>query len=191
MDSEGRLRTKLYDKRDDLNFSIVNFPFICSNIPTAPTYGVYISQLIRYPRAGGSYHDFLDRELLLWNICVTNDHGSVPFVVRTSRSFPHSWHINVFVTRLTRRMSLVGQELSSLPKHLCSPPVFSGVHVTRSLLVYVCFADRCLSFPTFSFGHCAVCSSSICEFCLPLWYLQNQSINSISFERYLIDNYQV
>jgi DNA-dependent RNA polymerase auxiliary subunit epsilon len=36
IDSEERLRTKLYDKRDDFNFSIVNFPFICSNIPAAP-----------------------------------------------------------------------------------------------------------------------------------------------------------
>jgi hypothetical protein len=65
IDSEGRLRTKLYDKRDDFNFPIVNFPFICSNIPAAPTYGVYISQLIRYSRACGSYQDFLDRRLLL------------------------------------------------------------------------------------------------------------------------------
>jgi hypothetical protein len=38
IDSEGRLRTKLYDKRDYFNFSIVNFPFICSNIPSAPAY---------------------------------------------------------------------------------------------------------------------------------------------------------
>ena len=44
IDSEGRLRTKLYDKRDDLNFPIMNFPFIRSNIPAAPAYGVYISQ---------------------------------------------------------------------------------------------------------------------------------------------------
>ena len=58
-------RTKLYDKRDDFNFLIVNFPFICSNIPAAPAYGVYISQLIRYSRACGSYQDFLDRGLLL------------------------------------------------------------------------------------------------------------------------------
>jgi hypothetical protein len=36
-----------------------------SNIPAAPAYGVYISQLIRYSRACGSYQDFLDRELLL------------------------------------------------------------------------------------------------------------------------------
>jgi len=41
IDSEGRLRTKHYDKRDDFNFPIVNFPFISSNIPAAPAYGVY------------------------------------------------------------------------------------------------------------------------------------------------------
>jgi hypothetical protein len=39
------------------------------------------------------------------------------------------------------------------------PPDFSGVRVTRSLVLYVCFVDRCLSFCTFSFGHCVVCSS--------------------------------
>ena len=41
--SEGRLRTKLYDNRDDFNFSIVDFPFIDINIPTAPAYVVCIS----------------------------------------------------------------------------------------------------------------------------------------------------
>ena len=54
-DSKGRLRTKLYDKRYDLNFPIVNFPFICRNIPAASACGVYISQLIRYSRTCGSY----------------------------------------------------------------------------------------------------------------------------------------
>ena len=38
IDNESRLRTKLYDKRYDLNFPILNFPVICSNIPTAPSY---------------------------------------------------------------------------------------------------------------------------------------------------------
>ena len=46
VDSEGQLRTKLYDKRDDVNFPIVNFPFKCSNIPEEPVYGAYISQMI-------------------------------------------------------------------------------------------------------------------------------------------------
>ena len=43
----------------------MNFPFICSNIPAASAYGVYISQLIRYSRACGSYQNTLDRGLLL------------------------------------------------------------------------------------------------------------------------------
>ena len=43
-------------------------------------------------------------------------------------------------------------------------PVVSGVRVTRSLVLYVCFVYRCLSFCTFSVGHCVVCSSSIYEF---------------------------
>jgi hypothetical protein len=44
------------------------------------------------------------------------------------------------------------QELLTLPEHPSSPPPpgFSGVHVTRSLVLYVCFLDRCLSFCTFS-----------------------------------------
>jgi hypothetical protein len=65
IDSEGQLKTKLYDKRDYLNVPIVNFPFIGSNNSAAPAYGVYISQLIRYSRAFVSYQDSLDRRLLL------------------------------------------------------------------------------------------------------------------------------
>jgi hypothetical protein len=42
----------------------------------------------------------------LCNICVTNDHIHVPLVINTSRSFPHSWNITGFVTRLTRRMNI-------------------------------------------------------------------------------------
>ena len=108
----------------------------------------------------------------LWNICFTNHHGYVPLVVNTSRSFPHSRRITGFVSRLTQRVPLVEQELLTLPEHLSSPPVFSGVRVTRSLVLYVCVVDRYLSFCTFSFGHCVVCSSSIYRFWLPLWYLK-------------------
>jgi hypothetical protein len=45
-----------------LNFPIVNFPFICINIPA---YGVNIPQLVQYSRVCCSYHEFLDRGLLL------------------------------------------------------------------------------------------------------------------------------
>ena len=45
-----------------------------------------------------------------------------------------------------------------------TPPVLSGVRVTRSLVLCVCFVDRCLSFCTFSFGHYFVCPASIYGF---------------------------
>ena len=68
--------------------------------------------------------------------------------------------------------SRIVSTLLTLPEHLSSPPVFSGVRVTRSLVWCVCFVDRCLFFSTFSIGHCIVCSSLIYGFWLPLLYLQ-------------------
>jgi hypothetical protein len=69
INSEGRLRTKHYDKRDDFDFPIVNFPFICSNIPVAPVYGVLlyssVDTLFQSSRACGSCQNFNDRGLLL------------------------------------------------------------------------------------------------------------------------------
>ena len=55
------LHTSIYDKRDDFNFHITNFPFLSSNIPSSPAYGVFISQLIRYARACSSYECFILR----------------------------------------------------------------------------------------------------------------------------------
>jgi hypothetical protein len=42
-DNGGLLRKKLYDKRDDFNLPILNFPFICRNIPAAPANWVDVS----------------------------------------------------------------------------------------------------------------------------------------------------
>ena len=50
---DGQLRTSLYDKRNDFNFHITNFPFL--SISSSPVYGVFISQFIRYARACSSY----------------------------------------------------------------------------------------------------------------------------------------
>ena len=47
-DKSNNITTKLYDKRDTFGFHIVNFPFMSSNILSAPAFGVYGSQLIRY-----------------------------------------------------------------------------------------------------------------------------------------------
>ena len=64
---DGQLHTSLYDKRDDFNFHITNFPFLCSNIPSSSANGVFISQLIRYARASSSYECFILRARRLAN----------------------------------------------------------------------------------------------------------------------------
>ena len=46
----GILSSKVYDKRDGFNFEIVHFPFLDEDVPRSPSYGVYISQLIRFVR---------------------------------------------------------------------------------------------------------------------------------------------
>jgi hypothetical protein len=65
-DDSGQISTKIYDKRDDFNFKIINFPNMCSNIPASAAYGVYISQLIRYARASSNYSDFLQRRQICY-----------------------------------------------------------------------------------------------------------------------------
>ena len=58
---DGQIHTSIYEKRDDFNFNIRNFPFLSSNIPSLPSFGVFISQLIRYARACSSYECFIMR----------------------------------------------------------------------------------------------------------------------------------
>ncbi len=62
---DKKLESSLYDKRDQFDFRIVNFPHLDSNIPVKPAYGVYNSQLVRYARACTHYKDFLTRHRLL------------------------------------------------------------------------------------------------------------------------------
>ena len=63
-DNFHRLQVKSY-RRENFNFDIVNFPFLCSIIPKPPAYGVFVSQLIRYARAFSLYEDFIMRSPLL------------------------------------------------------------------------------------------------------------------------------
>ena len=63
---------------------------------------------------------------------------------------------------------------------------FSGVRVTPSLVLCICFVDRCLFFCTFSFVHCVVCSSLIYTFCLPLWFLQTFFYSTLFLIQFVI-----
>ena len=109
--------------------------FYGRNHDLVKSYGTFVSQMTRY----------------------------VPLVVKTFRSFPHSWLITGFVTRVTWRVSLVEQELFTLAEHPSSPRCLWGS-------CYSIFNFLQLVFCPFSFDHCVVCSSSIYGFWLPLWY---------------------
>ena len=57
--------SKIYDKRDDFNFEIVNFPFLDGDVPRSTSYGIYISQLIRFARVCSNVDNFNNRNLSL------------------------------------------------------------------------------------------------------------------------------
>ena len=63
--SNDIVSTKFYDKRDDFDFEIVNFPNLDGYVPRSTSYGVYISQLIRFARASSYVAEFNTRNKLL------------------------------------------------------------------------------------------------------------------------------
>ena len=67
----------IYDKRDD--FDIVNFPFLDCDVPRSTSYGVYISQLIRFARASSHVADFntLNKAIHIINV-------AKPFLICTA-----------------------------------------------------------------------------------------------------------
>ena len=64
--SNGFVSSKIYDKRDDFDFDIVNFLFLDGDVPRRPSYGVHSSQLIRFARVCSHVDDFNTR-----NKCLT------------------------------------------------------------------------------------------------------------------------
>ena len=59
--SDDIVSTKIYDKRDDFDFEIVNLPFLDGDVPRSTSYGVYISQLTHFARASSYVADFNTR----------------------------------------------------------------------------------------------------------------------------------
>ena len=63
--TNGIASSKIYDKRDDFNFEIVNFPFLDGDVPRSTSYGVYISRLICFARLCSNVDNFNNRNLFL------------------------------------------------------------------------------------------------------------------------------
>ena len=61
----GIVSSKIHDKWDYFNFEVVNFPSLDGDVPRSSSYGVYISQLIRFARVCSYVDDFNNRNLFL------------------------------------------------------------------------------------------------------------------------------
>ena len=77
--SNDIVSTKIYDKRDDFEIEIVNFPFLDGDVPRSTSYGVYISQLIRFARASSYVADFNTRNKLLTQKLLNKAIGIINF----------------------------------------------------------------------------------------------------------------
>ena len=67
----GDIHTSVYDKRDDFGFPIVNFPWLSGDVPRLPSYGIYISQLVRFARCCTSVLDFHSKNLQITSKLLT------------------------------------------------------------------------------------------------------------------------
>jgi hypothetical protein len=85
----GKIHTKLFDKRDAFDFTIVNFPDLSGNIPRKQSYGVFTSQLIRYARCCQDFNDFRERTSILVNR-LTRQYFSIYQLKRTFEKFVES-----------------------------------------------------------------------------------------------------
>ena len=111
-DRQGKLSTKIYDKRDDFNFPIVNFPYLSSNIPSSPAYGVFTSQLIRYARASSLYKDFIDRSMLLAKKLLTQGY-EMPKLISSLKKFYGRHH--ELVDRYDVHVSKMSRDILGIP----------------------------------------------------------------------------
>ena len=65
------VNTSVYDKRDGFGFPIVNFPWLICDVPRLPSYGVNISQLVRFARCCTSVSDFHSKYLQITSQLLT------------------------------------------------------------------------------------------------------------------------
>ena len=109
--------TKIYDKRDDFNFDIVNFPFLDGDVPQRPSYGVYISQLIRFARASSHVTDFNNR----------NNFLTAKLLKQGYRYHKLRKAFSKFYRRHLNRSKISWQSEKLLQKGICNPEFYGDL----------------------------------------------------------------
>ena len=119
------IHTSVYDKRDDFGFPIVNFPWLSGDVPRLPSYGIYISQFVRFARCCTSVLDFHSKNLQIASKLLTQGYryhklrktfgkffksysellskfGDISFQEYVSKGFSHSVFYGDLVYKLRR-----------------------------------------------------------------------------------------
>ena len=113
---DGFVSCKIYDKRDDFDFEVVNFPFLDGDVPRAASYDVYISQLIRFARVSKYVTDFNTRNKLL----------TAKLLNQGYRYYKLRKAFSKFYRRHSDLVSKFNVGLKSLPQQGLSEPEFYG-----------------------------------------------------------------
>ena len=137
----SNIHTSVYDKRDDFGFTIVNFPWLSGVVPRLPSYGIYVSQLVRFARCCTSVFDFHSKNLQITSKLLTQGYiyhklrrtfgkffmsyserlskfGAISFQEYVSKGITHPVFYGDFVYQLRRvkgEFHLVGLENSQTP----------------------------------------------------------------------------
>ena len=112
------VHTSVYVKRDDFGCPFVNFPWLSGDVPRLPSYGVYISQLVRFARCCTSVSDFNSKNLLITSKILTQGYTDITSFEKHSES--SSGHT------LTCCLNLVKNRFKKNVTEEISHPVFYG-----------------------------------------------------------------
>ena len=130
--SNGTVSTKIYDKRDDFDFDIVNFSFLDGGVPRRTSYGVYLSQLIRFARASSHLNDF--------NYC--NKTLTAKLLRQGYRYFKLRKAFSKFYRRHSALLEKYSVSLKTLLQQGISEPEFYGDLVYRKIVGKSNFSEQ-------------------------------------------------
>ena len=125
---DGFISCKIYDKHNDFDFEIVNFPYLDGDIPHRASYGVYISQLIRFARVSSNVSDFNNQNKLLTAQLLNQ--GYRYHKLRKAFSKFYRRHFDL--------VSKFNLGLKSLLQQGLSEPEFNGDLVYKFRKIYAC-----------------------------------------------------
>ena len=97
------IHTSVYDKRDDFGFPIVNFPWLSGYVPRLASYGIYISQLVRFARCCTRVLDFHSKNLQITSKLLTPDYRYHKLQKHLESSLDHipNFCLNLVIFRST------------------------------------------------------------------------------------------